>query len=451
MRDLVLTLLVLGAIPWIFTRPYFGALMYAWLSLMQPHRLTWGFAFTFPFSTVIGIVTIIATLFSKERKQVPWSGPFVLLLLFVAWINVSTYFALDTDGAIPEWDRTMKIQLMVFVTLLLMQGKQRINAFVWVIVVSLAFFGFKGGIFTISTGGQYLVRGPTRSFIDDNNTLALALLMILPLLWYLFSVSTNKYVKYGVLTTMILTTISITGSHSRGALVAGGAVLFMLALRSRQRVKFLIAAAVVIPAILSFMPEVWFERMGTISTYQSDGSALGRINAWWFAVNIADAHPITGGGFGVFTAENFLSYAPEPLNFHDAHSIYFEVLAEHGYVGIALFLALGLASLRSCSWTMKNTRDRPDLKWASDLAGMLQASLIGYATGGLFLGLAYYDLYYDLVGVVILLQVHIREVLASAETEGVVVSGIENQNPVSSELAELDDSTRRRESRVAVR
>jgi len=416
MRDLIVTLLIFGALPWIFMRPYVGALVYAWLGLMNPHRLTYGFAYSLPFGSVVALTTVVSMLISSEKKQIPWCGTMVVWLIFVFWLNVTTLFALIPDEALPEWDRAMKIHLMVFVTLLLMHGRHRINAFVWVIVVSLGFFGIKGGLFSALTGGRYLVMGPAESFIAENNTLALALIMILPLMRYLIGTVTNKRIRLGLIGAMVLTTLSILSSHSRGAILAGATILVFLILKSRHRVRFVFVTALVLPFMLMSMPDAWFDRMETISGYEQDASAMGRINSWWFAFNIAKEYPITGGGFGVFSKELFLTYAPNPLDHHDAHSIYFEILGEQGFVGLGLFLLLALLAFRSCTWIIKGVKARDDLAWAQDLAAMLQVSLMGYAVGGAFLGLAYYDLYYDLIAVIILLRHYVaRELLDSAE------------------------------------
>jgi probable O-glycosylation ligase (exosortase A-associated) len=128
---------------------------------------------------------------------------------------------------------------------------------------------------------------------------------------------------------------------------------------------------------------------------------MGRINAWRFAFNLASDHPIVGGGFQTFTPELFLVYAPNPTKFHDAHSIFFEVLAEQGYVGLLLFLIMGLLTVLMAGRTIRLARGREDLQWASLLAGMLQVSLVGYVVGGTFLGLAYFDLPYSLLALVV--------------------------------------------------
>ena len=130
-------------------------------------------------------------------------------------------------------------------------------------------------------------------------------------------------------------------------------------------------------------------------------SARSRINSWTFAVNFAKVHPVTGGGFEIFTEEQFAIYAPMPERVFDAHSIFFQVLAEHGYVGLLLFLALGTGTFVKALLLQRRTRGDPELAWAASLAGMCQVALVGYVVGGAFLGLAYFDLLYAIFAIVV--------------------------------------------------
>ena len=334
-------------------------------------------------------------------------------LLFVVWMCFTTLFALHPDDAFLEWKRTMKIMLIAFVTVMLMARRDRLHLLIWVIVLSLGFYAVKGALFTLThdTGGLNLVWGPEGSFIEDNNALAFALIMILPLMRYLHLVTENKWIKRGLLAMMLLTVIAIVGSHSRGALLAGVAIGLYFWFKSDNRFRIAVALVLIGALVAAIAPPVWVERMETIRTYEQDPSAMGRINAWWVAVNLTKDRPIVGGGFNTFQEDTFARYAPEPENVHDAHSIYFEVLGEHGYVGLILFLFLGILALRNGKWIMRATRDRPDLKWAGQLAAMLQVSLIGYATGGAFLGLAYFDLYYHLVAMLIITRILVEQAL----------------------------------------
>ncbi len=400
MRDIALFIIVFFFLFKALSRPHIGVYLWTWLSLMNPHRLTWGMAFTFPFAQVIGIGTLIGMLFSKEPKRMVWSREVVLVLVFVIWMCLTTLFAFNRDSAFEYLIRVIKIEVFFLVTILLMTDRKKIDVLIWVSILSLGYYGVKGGLFTILSGGSSRVYGPADSFIGENNALALALTMTVPLMVYLLLQETRKWWRLGLGGAIFLCAISIVGSQSRGALLGVLAMGGFLWLKSRRKAMIGIVVLLAAVAILVLMPESWWQRMGTINNYSEDSSALGRINAWWTAWNVATSN-LFGGGFKMFTRETFLAYAPNPLDSHDAHSIYFQVLGEHGFVGLFLFLMiLGLSWLR-CGEIIKLSRRDPDLKWAADLAAMLQVSLIGYMVSGAFLGLAYYDYYYHLIAIMV--------------------------------------------------
>jgi probable O-glycosylation ligase (exosortase A-associated) len=322
-------------------------------------------------------------------------------LLFTVWACVTTLFALNPEGANAGWALFLKVQLMTLFMLLMLTERRRIEVTVWVIAASIAFYGIKGGIFTLVTGGQHHVLGPVRTFIAGSNEIAFATIIILPLLWYAWHVTQRRWLRYGLLGAAGLCVIAVLGSQSRGALLALIAMLGMLWLKSTGKFITGTLGLLALAMGLLFMPAEWMERMQSIPDYQDDPSAMGRINAWRFAFNLASDHPIVGGGFQTFTPELFLVYAPNPTKFHDAHSIFFEVLAEQGYVGLLLFLIMGLLTVLMAGRTIRLARGREDLQWASLLAGMLQVSLVGYVVGGTFLGLAYFDLPYSLLALVV--------------------------------------------------
>ncbi len=405
MRDLFVTAVVFGSLPFILRRPYVGIYVFSWLGYMNPQRLAWGFAYNFPFSYLVAVTTLIALLFSREPKKIPWTRETVLLLLFVLWMVVTTSFAFHQAAAWVIMEKVAKIQLMIFITLLVITNRERLHMLIWVIALSLGFYGVKGGIFTIVHGGVYHVQGPEGSFIGGNNEMALALIMAVPLMRYLQLNTRSFWLRQGLAAAMLLCGISIVGSQSRGALIGLAAMGLFLWLKSRNKIATAILMAATVALIAAVMPQSWYDRMATIDTYQEDDSAMGRINAWHFAFNLAKARPLIGGGFECFKEDLFDIYAPDPGNVHDAHSIYFEVLGEQGFVGLALFLALGIAAWRTGSWVIRKARGSPGAKWAADLAGMAQVSLIGYASGGAFLGLSNFDLYYHLLAVIVLSKV----------------------------------------------
>jgi probable O-glycosylation ligase (exosortase A-associated) len=410
-RDLILTIFILGSLPWCFRAPHLGLLLWAWIGYMNPHRFSWGFAYNFPFVQIAALVTLVGMVLSSEKKRLPMSGVTVMWLLWIGWTAVTSMFLLNPVEGNDEFWRMMKTQLMILVTLLVITDHKRFNWLMATVAFAVGFFGVKGGAFVLATGGSYRVWGPPGSFIEGNNELALALLVVIPLMRYLQTQSAHKWVRRGLTAAMMLSGFAVVGSYSRGALLGGAAMLTMLWLRSRSKLVTLIGLVIVAGSMLMFMPQQWFDRMGTINTYEQDDSALGRINAWNFAYNLAKDRPITGGGFEAFTPELFLRYAPNPTDFHDAHSIYFEVLAEHGFVGLFLFLGLAIAVMLQGQRIRSLTRDKPQLNWAFEAAGMLQVSFAGFGVGGAFLGLAYFDLPYHIMAMMIIVQAVVRREL----------------------------------------
>lgn len=401
MRDIIVTSVVFGVLLLAFKHPHYGIYLWNWLSYMNPHKLAWGFATSIPFAFMTAIVTLTAYLFSKEPKRMPWTPETILLLIYLGWVTFTTFFAFYPDLAWLQWDKVLKIQVMTLLTAMLITDRKRLDGLVWVIALSFAFYGDKGGIFTIVHGGVYHVQGPATTFVAGNNEMGLALIMTVPLLRYLHLQARNKLIRLGLAASMILTGLSAIGTQSRGALLAAAAMGSLLWLKSRNKTTtaiYIIAAAGLVAAIMP--PEYW-ARMNTIETYQQDPSAMGRINAWHTAYNVA-RHHITGGGFETFQAPTFQLYAPDPDNVHDVHSIYFEAMGEQGFIGLALFLLIGLTAWRTGSKIIRTCKKDPDRKWAADLAAMTQVSMIGYATGGAFLGLSYFDYPYSLVIILVL-------------------------------------------------
>lgn len=403
MRDIVLTLIIFGLLPFSFKRPVIGAIMFTWVSLMNPHRMCYGFAYDFPFAALLAGATTLFTLTSKEPKKLPMTPVTITLLIFMAWMTFTSFFALEPDLVWLEWSRVSKTFYMVIITMMLVNNVKDLKIFVWVVAMSLGLFGLKGGLFTLMSGGHFRVYGPDGSYIAENNSMALALVTTLPLIWYLRSESKSKWLTLALTGITAMTAVSVVGSYSRGALIGGVCMLFFLWTHSSKKLQTAAILLAVVGLIVTIMPSAWFDRMDTIESYKEDGSAMGRVNAWRFAYNIATTFPL-GGGYNVFTPGMFLRYAPEPYNYHVAHSIWFQVMGDHGFVGLALFIALMFFAWRTGTRVRKYCRTQPDLKWAENLARMCQVCIIGYAISGSFLSLAYFDLYYDIIVILIGLE-----------------------------------------------
>lgn len=403
MRDIVITLIVFVGYLYILKRPYYGVLLWSWLSYMNPHRLSYGFAYDMPFAQINAILLILSMFFSKETEKLPLNTITIIWISYIVFMGITTLYAYFPDLAWQQYVRVLKIQLIVFITMMLITDLTKLNHLLWVIVLSLGYFSIKGGIFTIKSGGAEKVWGPSGSFIEGNNELAVAILMAIPLMVYLYSVTQHKILKRGLLTAIPLSLISAIGTQSRGALLAFGAVTAFLWVKSDK--KFVVGLVLIVFTIglIAFMPESWHKRMDTINTYDTDASAMGRLNAWEYAYNAANDN-LLGVGFESWSEITFALYAPNPNDVHAAHSIYFSVLADHGWIGLFMFLLIFYLSWKKLKTLIEISAEKEALKDINFLAKMLQVSFIGYLVGGAFLSLSYFDLPWHLVSFVVIIE-----------------------------------------------
>ena len=418
MRDLLLTGFILGLLPFVLRRPEIGAYLWVWLGMMNPHKLTYGFAHSLPFAQIVAILTMVGFVFYKNKKPLPINAGVLLLLALFAWMTVTSAFSIGDPQAV--WDRwlfVLKINVMLLLTLMLLRGRKQINWLVWVMVVSIGFFGIKGGIWTLATGGGGRVWGPPGGMLEDNNALAIALVMILPLMFYLQQTAARRWLRQGLLVCMVFIGFSVLGSQSRGALLAVLVMTFALGLKSKRPVRFSLALLALIGAALAFMPESWIQRMDTIQEYGDDSSALSRLYTWQTLWNVALSRPWVGAGFAADNLGVFLQYAPTEARLerfqgrvYVAHSIYLQAVGEHGFPGLLLFLALGFWLWRAAGRVARQAEGQPELaSWVPLLMRMCQVATLGYAVGGAFLSLMNLDVPYYLLAIVILARSTLQE------------------------------------------
>jgi probable O-glycosylation ligase (exosortase A-associated) len=393
-RDLILLLALVGVVPLILRTPIVGVLAWLWITLMNPQREVYGFLRAFELNFYIAVLTVLAWFASRERKVVPFNLLTLGMVLFAAWTCVTTYTALDRQYSAVIWDRTLKSIFLALAVATLANTRARIQAILWIFMASIGYYAVKGGGFVLATGGNQHVFGPENTMIADNNSLGLVLIVLLPLMNYLRQTSRAGATRLVMLGTIGCTFIAILGTYSRGALVALVAAGAAYAMRSRSGILIVLAGAILATALPSFLPSGWLERMSTIQSAQDDESFNGRIAAWKTSYNIARARPLVGGGFSAVDLDTVANQFQTPGSLtrgRAAHSIYFEVLGDHGFLGLALYGLVLAAAWLNTTMVLSAARGRPDLDWASQLARMLQVSMVAFLVGGAALSMAYYD------------------------------------------------------------
>lgn len=420
MRDLILLVSFLCMMVPSLMAPHAGVLVWSFFSFMSPHREVWILREVIPFVQVAAIATAIAWFWSREPKRIPINATTVLFILFALWMTLTTLVALVPNISWPLWERHIKNLVLAVTIVALIQNRTRIDALVGVIVLSLGYWGVKGGIFVLLTGGQWRVLGPEDSMIHDNNALALALVICIPLVNYLRMTAENRWFRRGFAAAAGLMFISVVGSYSRGGLIAMVAMALFLAWKSRRNrlAIILLAFPVTLGVIFFLMPEQWHERAGTIAEYEEDRSLQSRFEAWETSLNIALARPLVGGGISAIESGSVYSrFNPDALYTRGfgraAHSIYFQVLGDHGFVGLFIFLSILAVAWWNASRVIAETNDNEDLAWANNLARMIQVSLVGYIVGGSALSLAYYDVTLALFAILASLRAVVRKAVVT--------------------------------------
>ncbi len=398
MRSALLFCELMALVPIACARPFVGVLIYSFISFSNLHRLTWGLADALPWAYITAAATMIGCIVAREPKRLPVNPTTVLIFVFIICIALTSLTALAPAGKVEaKWEWVTKVFFFVLVTAALVTDKYRIHAMLWVMVISLSYYGIKGGGFTLLTGGGGRVLGPPSTMIEDNNHLAAGLLVTMPLMNYLRMQSSYRIVRIGLLAAMILTLFSIVGSYSRGALIGLTAVSIVLWLRSPNKIVTGVVVVVAVIAAISVMPQEWIDRMSTLEHYEQTDSAQSRMGMWRASLNMALARPLTGAGFmGPYTQSVMDVYAPGTAA-RAVHSIWFEPLGEHGFPTFFVWLGISIAGIVNTFGILRESKGVASLQWCRELARMCQVSIVAYMVAGTFLSLCYWDFYFTLM------------------------------------------------------
>ena len=425
MRDAAFALVWAVMFPISFWSPHVGVLLWVWVALIAPNDQLYGVMSSVPFNKIIAVVTVAMLLVSRERKQFYLDGLLFVLLLFMGIATVSAYGSLAGDA--NNWDLYSKLLKEVALTLVIsgvMWNRYRLH--VLLIAMCLGY-----GFFAVSEGGQFLLTGGGHkilgaSSVGDNNALATAVLMIVPFLAYLMQYSAWRPAKLGFAGVLVFSLLCVVGTFSRGGFLGMVILGGMYVVRSRRKVLSSVLVVMGVGLILAVAPDSWYSRLDTLHNTSADGSFMERVTVWKISTLIALDHPLFGGGLhAVQTWPVWLKYGaqlpflddlvatPPPDAFpRAAHSSYFEVLGDMGFLGLGLFLLVLLVALRDCSRTIRLSRRRPELTWAADMARMVQISLVVYAVTTVSLSMAYFEGLFVVVAVASRLLRTVRQTVA---------------------------------------
>lgn len=422
MRDIVLMIITFVCAGKALVDPVFGVLAFICYGLLGPQGLTWFFAREFHHSLLIGACTVVGFLTYKGAKQLPMFRETIAIMVLWLIFALSTLFSIEQDFAFSKLMLIAKIFLMVFLSMAILKTRDHLHMLLRAMALSLGFYAIKGTIFFLKTSGDGMVEGPPGTFLTANNTIGAALAMNVPLLFFLIRMEKNVWMRRLIKVMMIASYPAVLGTYSRGAWVALAAVTALLVMKSRHKVRIVVIGTMLVvlcsPMIPLFMSERLTQRVDSLQNVTEENSAIQRFGTWEFCARVGLANPLVGVGFDYYSIQMYEEYYPEfakQWEMHkkgyawSCHSMWFTVLGEHGVFAFVLWIGLFASCFLSVMSIRRHGQRDSEMSWIIDWADMIKISLIGFAIGGTFLDLAYFDLYYMLIGAMLIIKQVIKE------------------------------------------
>jgi probable O-glycosylation ligase (exosortase A-associated) len=434
MRDLMLLGAMMMIVPLALSNAFAAYLVWGWTSVITVPAYLYGFMGSLRYNLLFALITLMLVLMGRAAGKGPVQftrgSIFIILLILHGGICA----ALASPAAYNSFSiYTDLVKSLVFCLMMLVfvNSRLRMHAMLVAIALGLGFHGGVEGLKTIASGGGHKIVGLAGSKMADNNQFGVAIVMVLPILLYLYQYSKQRFVRLGFLGLGALTLVAIVGSASRGAFVATAVVAFAMILTGRRKGMALLAVVVGLGLVVLLGTDAWFERMGSIGEAGSDSSFMNRVEAWNIATALALRSPLVGMGFhaaqvpdvwfSVRPADGLLSAYVPPIPAVGglaAHSIFFEVLGDMGFIGLGIFVLImfnAFATARAIKSMAK--KKGPALLWAYDMADALRLACMAFAIGGLAVSLAYFETYYVIVMLLEMLRLIVKAELAAPATK----------------------------------
>jgi probable O-glycosylation ligase (exosortase A-associated) len=400
MRDAALLAMLVGVCALALSRPWLGVLGLALFGAMHPQSYGEWMA-QFPVYKVLFLVTCVSVVldYARTRRRPPffWDWRLVVLGLLFADFVLTTYFALLPDTARGKLIAVGMLVPPLLLTLWLTDSREKLRYLIIVTAAGIALVAVKGGYWAVMTGFADRVYGPPGSQIGGNNEFSVALAMTIPLLVLWLRETADRRLRWGIGCAIALCYVASLTSWSRGGLVSLAAMSAFLVWDSRHKFLATVLFAAGVAVAVAKLPEQWIARMETIPSYQADQSFQGRQETWRQGLAYLQDDPWTGSGFDGWRAITAEFKTSGDLSSRAWHNAYIEALVEHGIPGFVLWGTLLAGTMIGLTRMIGRGR-RAGEPWLIDHGAMLRAALVAYAAGGLTLGIAYWELMFQLLG-----------------------------------------------------
>ncbi len=407
--------------------PFVATLGYVWVDTFQPQSVAYIVLNQFPVAMIMAVVALGGYLLLDRRSPPPFTLQTGLHVTMAVWVTLTLIWAQVPSAAWDKWDWAFKTLVFSAFIPLVIRSRLQIEAFAQTYVLSLAANFVPYGLKVLISGGGYgmdLGLGRGNTGLGEGGYLSTSCLMAVPLAIFLGSY-TQLMPKFKLLPLAYwgiaaLAIVTALGTYERSALIGLVVLGIYMWVRSKHKIFFGIIVTIVACLVIYSTSSGWNARVSTIGDFQQEDSAYSRILIWQWTLGFVAEHPL-GGGFSSYIINHIEIPArggnPGFTQFGRAfHSSYFEVLGEHGYPGLAIFLVLAGSTLLMLRRVAKKARPYPELKWVVGLSDALQSGLVVFLSSGAFVGLAFQPMFWNFISMSVCLNAYMWRVEHAAAT-----------------------------------
>jgi len=394
LRELLLIIIVSVLCCAALVRPRLGLYGYFWYAAMRPDVLAWS-ADAYPFSVALALATLIGSVRWWPSIRTLFQNPISrLLLLLQVPIGMSVLFAEEPSLSYdPYWNYARMIVMTLMIPLLI-QTERHVREILLVVAFSLGFLGLKFGIYGLLHGGVIFVGG-YGGMMSDNNLVAFALVLGVPLCWYSRSWVSSRLVRIILLAMAFISIAAVIMCNSRGASLSLLLALLLIMYRSRRKAVMLLWFVVSCGSAIYLVRDQYVARMATLQHYEEESSAASRIEFAKAALAMWKDYPVLGVGFGT---KNFVRLSEPYLgraDVHVVHNSYLQMLVDSGIFALMLYVGLLAGVIIWLGSSVRRVRREHPGKEGIPMA--IQTSLVAFLVGGAVYSVQHYDLPYILL------------------------------------------------------
>jgi putative inorganic carbon (HCO3(-)) transporter len=401
--------------------PFVATLGYVWVDTFGPQNVSYILLNQIPVAMIMGAVAVGGYVLLDRRSPPPLSAQTALMIAMLIWVNLTMIWAQAPVAAWEKWDWAVKTLAFATFIPLVIRSRVQIEAFAQIYVFSLAANFVPFGLKTLVSGGGYganlgLVGG--NSGLGEGGLLSTVCLMAVPLALHLSKhsqlISRIKLLPFVYWFIAGLAVVTAIGTYERSALIGIVVLGIYMWTRTQHKLGFGIVVIIIGCLLVYTTSGAWNERVATIGNFEHENSAFTRILVWRWTLEFTATHPF-GGAFQTYLINHIELPAtdtlPATIQFGRAfHSIYFEMLGEQGYPGLAIFLLITGLSFYKLRGLAKRARAYPELEWVTGLSNALQSGLAVFMTSGAFVGISFQPMYWYFIALSISLNAYMWRV-----------------------------------------